>query len=235
MADASERINIGRARLVIVVIISALVFLGARIGHRNWWLRKMVVETEQEIVDAGFELEKLEFPIGPQLEAPVSSDTLEQFIEEAKMVGTETIYFLPHREGPSFYLGRKGMYINSYELIIVPLTKTLFPKYMRPSEKQAIEIGRVFLDGVGRKTGRVLFIKYEEREPNFYWDIALKSDVEWDRLDIWDRMLKWDRPDIREIRPCWVIRFEQEKRPGHFYEVWLDASEHIVVGGTSCR
>ena len=42
-------------------------------------------------------------------------------------------------------------------------------------------------------------IKHEEKEPNFYWDIALKSDVEWDRLDIWDRMLKWDRPEIREI------------------------------------
>ena len=103
-----------------------------------------------------------------------------------------------------------------------------------PDERKAIEIGRYFLDGVGRKTGRVLFIKHEEKEPNFYWDIALKSDVEWDRLDIWDRMLKWDRPEIREIRPCWVIRFEQAKRPGHFYEVWLDASEHIVVGGTSC-
>jgi len=104
-----------------------------------------------------------------------------------------------------------------------------------PSEKTAIQIGRDFLDGVGRKTGRVLFINHEEREPNFYWDIALTSDVEWDRLDIWDRMLKWDRPDIREIRPCWVIRFEQAKRPGHFYEVWLDASEYIVVGGTQCR
>lgn len=104
-----------------------------------------------------------------------------------------------------------------------------------PDERRAIEVGRYFLDGVGRTTGRVLFIKYEEKEPNFYWDIALKSDVEWDRLDIWDRMLKWDRPEIREIRPCWVIRFEQSKRPGHFYEVWLDASEYIVVGGSSCR
>ena len=235
MADTSERINIGRARLVIVVIISALVFLGARIVHRNWWLRKMVIETEQEIVDGGFELEKLEFPIGPQLEAPVSTDTLVQFIEEAKMVGAETIYYLPHNEGPSFYLGRKGMYLYSYELIIVPLTRTLFPKYVRSSEKQAIEIGRYFLDGVGRKTGRVLFIKYEEKEPNFYWDIALKSDVEWGRLDIWDRMLKWDRPEIREIRPCWVIRFERGRGPDHFEEVWLDASEYIVVGGSSCK
>ena len=104
-----------------------------------------------------------------------------------------------------------------------------------PSEKTAIQIGRDFLDGVGRKTGRVLFIQHEEKEPNFYWDIALISDVEWDRLDIWDRMLKWDRPEIREIRPCWVIRFEQAKRPGHYFEVWLDASEYIVIGGGQCR
>jgi len=224
-----------RRRLVIVVIISALVFLGARIGHRNWWLRKMVRETEQEIVDVGFKLEKLESPIGPQLEAPVSIDTLVQFIEEAKMVGAETIYFLPHKEGPSFYLGRKGMYLYSYDLKIVPLTRTLFPKYVRPSEKQAIEIGRYFLDAVGRKTGRVLFIKVEEKKPNFYWDIALKSDVEWDRLDVWDRMLKYNRPELREIRPCWIIRFERAKSPGHFEEVWLDASEYIVVGGSSCK
>lgn len=104
-----------------------------------------------------------------------------------------------------------------------------------PDERKAIEIGRYFLDGVGRKTGRVLFINYEEKEPNFYWDVALNSDVKWDRLDIWDRWLKYDRPEIREKRPCWVIRFEQAKRPGHFYEVWLDATEYIVVGGTSCK
>ena len=104
-----------------------------------------------------------------------------------------------------------------------------------PDERKAIEIGRYFLDGVGRKTGRVLFIKHEEKEPNFYWDIALNSDVKWDRLDIWDRMLKYDRPEIREIRHCWIIRYEQAKRPGHYFEVWLDASEYIIVGGGQCR
>ena len=118
-------------------------------------------------------------------------------------------------------------------IIVISQAMNLSDKFS-PSEKTAIQIGRYFLDGVGRKTGKVLFIKNEEKEPNFYWDIALNSDVEWDRLDIWDRMLKWDRPEIREIRPCWVIRFEQAKRLGHFYEVWLDASEYIVVGGRSC-
>ncbi len=119
-------------------------------------------------------------------------------------------------------------------IIVISQAMNLSDKFS-PSEKSTIQIGRDFLDGVGRKTGRVLVIKYEEKEPNFYWDIALTSDVEWDRLDIWDRMLKWDRPEIREIRPCWVIRFEQARRLGHFYEVWLDASEYIVVGGSSCK
>jgi len=118
---------------------------------------------------------------------------------------------------------------------IVAFQEYKFMTRFDQSEKKAIEIGRYFLDEVGFKTGRVLFIKLEEKEPNFYWDIVVKSDVEWDRLDIWDRMLKWDRPDIREIRPCWIIRFEQAKRHGHFFEVWLDVSEYIVVGGSSCR
>ncbi len=118
-------------------------------------------------------------------------------------------------------------------IIVITQAMNLSDKFS-PSEKTAIQIGRDFLDGVGHKTGKVLFIQHEEKEPNFYWDIALKSNVEWDRLDIWDRMLKWNRPEIREIRPCWVIRFEQAKRPGHFYEVWLDASEYIVVGGNQC-
>jgi len=123
----------------------------------------------------------------------------------------------------------------SGEFIITCLGANKTVLILDSESEGAIQIGRYFLDGVGRKTGRVLFIKHEEKEPNFYWDTALKSDVEWDRLDVWDRMLKWDRPEIREIRPCWVIRFEQAKRPGHFYEVWLDASEYIVVGGSSCK
>ena len=119
--------------------------------------------------------------------------------------------------------------------VIVAFQASMFMRSFTPSEKQAIEISRIFLDGVGRKTGRVLSVQLEEKKPNFYWDVALKSDVEWDRLDVWDRMLKYNRPELREIRPCWIIRFERAKSPGHFEEVWLDASEHIVVGGSSCK
>lgn len=82
-----------------------------------------------------------------------------------------------------------------------------------------IQIGRRFLEERGYATGKVLSSILEEREPNFYWDYALK----------------FERPDIQGLRPCWVIRFEQAERPGHWFEVWVDASEHLVIGGMQCR
>jgi hypothetical protein len=78
----------------------------------------------------------------------------------------------------------------------------MYLKSYTPSEKHAIEIGRLFLDGVAFKTGRVLSVQLEEKEPNFYWDVVIESYVEWDRLDIWDRALKYNRTELREIRPC---------------------------------
>lgn len=120
-----------KSRLAVVATISALVFIGARIEYRNWWLRRIVRETEQEIVDAGFELENLESPISPQMEAPVSIDTLEQFMEEAKTIEVDTIYWIRHKDGVEFYLGSKGMYLYSYDLKIVPASGSLFPKYVR--------------------------------------------------------------------------------------------------------
>ncbi|MFX0135778.1 MAG: hypothetical protein ACFFDN_19200, partial [Candidatus Hodarchaeota archaeon] len=71
----------------------------------------------------------------------------------------------------------------------------------------------------GHTTGMILFSRLEDKEPNFYWNYELK----------------FERPDINGSRSCWVIRFEQAKRPGHFFEVWVDVSEHLVVGGTQCR
>ena len=83
----------------------------------------------------------------------------------------------------------------------------------------AIQLGRDFLSGEGMEAGMVLSIEIMEKEPNFYWDYSLK----------------FDRPDLIELRKCYVIKFEQKQRPGHFYEVWLDASEYIIVGGQTCR
>ncbi len=105
-------------------------------------------------------------------------------------------------------------------VIIIVITQAMnFSDKFSLSEKTAIQIGRDFLDGEGFKTGKVLFIKLEEKEPNFYWDYALKFETS----------------DFTGLRTCWVIRFEQKQRPGHFFEVWIDASENIVIGGSQCR
>jgi hypothetical protein len=84
---------------------------------------------------------------------------------------------------------------------------------------EVIQIGRSFLDERGYATGRILSSNLEEMEPNFYWNYALK----------------FERPDIQGLRSCWVIRFEQAERAGHWFEVWIDASEYLVIGGMQCR
>lgn len=87
------------------------------------------------------------------------------------------------------------------------------------SEQQAITIGGYFLNSIGFIVGPVLSTKLEERIPNFYWhDLA-----------------GLEKPEINEARLCWIIRFEQAKRPGHFFEVWLDAYTGEVLRGQQCR
>jgi len=84
---------------------------------------------------------------------------------------------------------------------------------------EVIQIGRRFLDERGYATGSILSSRLEEKEPNFYKNYALK----------------FERPDIQGLRSCWVIRFELAERPGHWFEVWVDASEYLVIGGMQCR
>ena len=88
-----------------------------------------------------------------------------------------------------------------------------------PSEKTANQIGREFLAGEGLVVGKVLSIDLVEKESNFYWDYSLK----------------FDRPDLIGLRTCLVVGFEQKQRTGHFFEVWIDASEYVVIGGNQCR
>jgi len=35
--------------------------------------------------------------------------------------------------------------------------------------------------------------------------------------------------------PAWMQGGKVSGGLGHFFEVWIDASEYIVVGGTSCK
>ncbi|MCS7114919.1 MAG: hypothetical protein RMJ15_06775 [Nitrososphaerota archaeon] len=59
----------------------------------------------------------------------------------------------------------------------------------------------------------------EWRIPNFYWH-------DFSRLE---------KSDIHESRLCWIIRFEQARRPDHYFEVWLDFYTGEVLGGKHCR
>jgi len=123
--------QVSKSRVAIVTIVLALVFVGIRMGHRSWWFSKIVRETEQEIVDVGFELVKLGSPVSPQEIAPHKINTLDKFIDEAETAGADTINCFRNGEHASFYVGRKGMYQYSYELKIVPVSEDLFPKYVR--------------------------------------------------------------------------------------------------------
>ena len=82
-----------------------------------------------------------------------------------------------------------------------------------------IRIGYAFFAEEGRRVGRVLSVKQGEVTPNFVYNYSLK----------------FERPDLVGDRLCWLVRFEQWGRPGHYIEVWIDASDHLVVGGGECR
>jgi hypothetical protein len=84
---------------------------------------------------------------------------------------------------------------------------------------QAIEIGSSHLRKEGLFVGRVLSVKQEEVTPNFRFNYGLK----------------FERPDLAGDRLCWLVRFEQAERLGHYIEVWIDVSENLVVGGIQCR
>lgn len=94
-------------------------------------------------------------------------------------------------------------------------------------EDEAVETGRNYLENVllrggsGPWVGDLLQMKLEVRDPNYYWyGYPWEGEV--------------NKPE-GENTLCWIIRFEQAKRPGHWFEVWVDADSGDVVGGMQCR
>ena len=95
------------------------------------------------------------------------------------------------------------------------------PKWS-PEQEQAIEIGRAFFEDIGLKTGKVLSVSLIDEVPDghlFYWQRAKGLEV----------------PDVPEPEWCWVVRFEQKLRRGHWFEVLIDLDTGEVTGYTSCR
>jgi hypothetical protein len=97
------------------------------------------------------------------------------------------------------------------------------PKWS-PEQEQAIEIGREYLEGIGRQTGKVLFV-----------DLVHRDEVPDGHLFYWQLAHGLEAPDVPEPEWCWIVRFEQALRPGHWWEVLIDADTAEVVGRASCR
>ena len=86
-------------------------------------------------------------------------------------------------------------------------------------KSQIIDIGHTFLIDMGHLVGRVLSVKQEIVSPNFRYNPHLVAE----------------RPDLVVVRLCWIVRFERWGERGHYIEVWIDASELLVVGGEQCK
>lgn len=88
-----------------------------------------------------------------------------------------------------------------------------------PDIDEAIRVGQVFLLLHGVDVGKMLEASTELDTPNYYWRKKLGMRF----------------PLLPPPCECYVIRYEQARRPGHFYEVWVEADSMQVVGGGECR
>lgn len=92
-----------------------------------------------------------------------------------------------------------------------------------------IQIGRDYLDGLNKTTGKILSIQLMEKAP-IYWHNY--TDIDIARAKETGEFL---HPYVvGEPRLCWVIKFEQANRPGHYFGVWIDASTSQIIGMDEC-
>jgi len=88
-----------------------------------------------------------------------------------------------------------------------------------PEVDEAIRVGQAFLILHDVDVGKVLEASTESVTPNYYWCKKLGMRF----------------PLMPPPRECHMIRYEQARRPGHFYEVWVDVYSMQVVGGDECK
>jgi hypothetical protein len=92
-----------------------------------------------------------------------------------------------------------------------------------------VQEGRAYLDGLNKTTGKILSIQLEEKAPIYYYNY---TDEDIARAKETGEILPLGF--FGEPRLCWVIKFEQAKRPGHYFEVWIDASTSEIIGMDEC-
>ena len=98
----------------------------------------------------------------------------------------------------------------------------IFAPKWSPEQEQVIEIGREFLEDIGLQTGKVLSVDLIDEVPDgylYYWHLAAGLE----------------KPDVPEDEWCWMIKFEQALRPGHWFEVLVGVNTTEVVGGMQCK
>ena len=109
-------------------------------------------------------------------------------------------------------------------IVIFLLAGILATPKWSPEQKQAIEIGREYLEGIGRQTGKVLFV-----------DLVHRDEVSDSHLFYWQLEQGLEAPDVPEPEWCWVVRFEKGLFRGHWFEVLIDVDTGGVTGYASCR
>jgi len=98
-----------------------------------------------------------------------------------------------------------------------------------PGMQPVIQIGRDYLDGLHKTTGKVFSIRLEEKAPMYLLNYT-KEDI--DRARETGEVLQ--PAFFCEPRLCWVIKYEQAHRPGHYFKVWIDASTSEIIGMDEC-
>ena len=88
--------------------------------------------------------------------------------------------------------------------------------------EQAIELGRDFFQDIGLQPGKVL-------------SVDLIDEVPAGHLYYWHSVKGLAVPDLQKPGQCWLVRFEQGPRHGHWWEVLININTNEVVGGMSCR
>lgn len=93
-----------------------------------------------------------------------------------------------------------------------------------------IQVGRDYLDGLDKTSGKILSIQLEDKAP-----ISWQNNTEMDNASVDEAGEILHPYVVGEPRLCWVIQFEQAQRPGHFFEVWIDLSTGNIIGMQECR
>jgi hypothetical protein len=89
----------------------------------------------------------------------------------------------------------------------------------------AVDTARVFLSLNNVDVGKYLSYTVEQGKSNYYW----QKEFQYSNLA---NLVYHSPPETCEYI---AVRFEQQNRLGHFYEVWVELDSNRIIGGGECR